>query len=115
MSKKDFETIAERIIDFRDQRNWKQFHTIKDLLLGLNIEVSELQELFLWKNEEEIQSIDKEIIQDELADIFIFLTYIAGHFDVDLLSAVESKIDKNGKKYPVDKSYGSNKKYTELE
>jgi len=115
MSKKDFETIAERIIDFRDQRNWKQFHTIKDLLLGLNIEVSELQELFLWKNEEEIQSIDKETIQDELADIFIFLTYIANHFETDLLSAVESKIDKNGKKYPVDKSYGSNKKYTELE
>jgi len=115
MSKKDFGFIAERIIDFRDQRNWKQFHTIKDLLLGLNIEVSELQELVLWKNENEIQSIDKEIIQDELADIFIFLTYIANHFDVDLLSAVESKIDKNGTKYPVDKSYGSNKKYTELE
>jgi len=115
MNKKDFGTIAERIINFRDQRNWKQFHTIKDLLLGLNIEVSELQELVLWKNEKEIQSIDKEIIQDELADIFIFLTYIAEHFDIDLLSAVESKIDKNGKKYPVDKSYGSNKKYTELE
>jgi NTP pyrophosphatase (non-canonical NTP hydrolase) len=115
MSKKDFGTIAERIIDFRDQRNWKQFHTIKDLLLGLNIEVSELQELVLWKSEREIQLIDKEIIQDELADIYIFLTYIAKHFDIDLLSAVESKIDKNGIKYPVDKSYGSNKKYTELE
>jgi NTP pyrophosphatase (non-canonical NTP hydrolase) len=115
MSKKDFRTIAERIIGFRDQRNWKQFHTIKDLLLGLNIEVSELQELVLWKNEKEIQSIEKEIIQDELADIFIFLTYIADHFDIDLLAAVESKIDKNGTKYPVDKSYGSNKKYTELE
>jgi NTP pyrophosphatase (non-canonical NTP hydrolase) len=114
MSKKDFGAIADRIIDFRDQRNWKQFHSIKDLLLGLNIEVSELQELVLWKNEQEINSIDKEIIQDELADIFIFLTYIAEHFDIDLLSAVECKIDKNGKKYPVDKSYGSNKKYTEL-
>jgi len=115
MSKKDFGSIAERIINFRDQRNWEQFHTIKDLLLGLNIEVSELQELVLWKSEKEIQSIDKEIIQDELADIYIFLTYIAVHFNIDLLSAVESKIDKNGKKYPVDKSYGSNKKYTELE
>jgi len=115
MSKHDFGTIAERIIDFRDQRNWKQFHSIKDLLLGLNIEVSELQELVLWKNEKEIQSIDKEIIQDELADIFIFLTYIAVHFNIDLLSAVDAKIDKNGKKYPVDKSFGSNKKYTELE
>jgi len=115
MNKNDFGTITERIINFRDQRNWQQFHTIKDLLLGLNIEVSELQELVLWKNEKEINSIDNVIIQDELADIFIFLTYIAAHFDIDLLSAVESKIEKNGNKYPVDKSYGSNKKYTELE
>jgi len=114
MTKKDFGIIADKIIDFRDQRNWKQFHSIKDLLLGLNIEVSELQELFLWKNDQEINSIDKEIVQDELADIFIFLTYIAEHFKIDLLTAVEDKIDKNGKKYPVEKSYGSNKKYTEL-
>lgn len=115
MSKIDLSTITEQIIAFRDQRNWKQFHTIKDLLLGLNIEVSELQELVLWKNEQEISAIDNEKIQDEMADIFIFLTYIAAHFDIDLMSAVERKLEKNGKKYPVDKSYGSNKKYTELE
>jgi NTP pyrophosphatase (non-canonical NTP hydrolase) len=115
MSEKDFSIISEKIISFRDQRNWKQFHSIKDLLLGLNIEVSELQELVLWKNEQEINSIEKETIQDELADIFIFLTYIAEHFNIDLLSAVETKIVKNGKKYPVEKSYGSNKKYTDLE
>jgi len=115
MSKIDLTTITEQIIAFRDQRNWKQFHTIKDLLLGLNIEVSELQELVLWKNEHEINSIDKNKIQDEMADIFIFLTYIAAHFEIDLLSAVERKLEKNGKKYPVDKSYGSNKKYSELE
>jgi NTP pyrophosphatase (non-canonical NTP hydrolase) len=115
MSKIDLSTITEQIIAFRDQRNWKQFHTIKDLLLGLNIEISELQELVLWKNEQEISAIDNEKIQDEMADIFIFLTYIAAHFDIDLMSAVERKLEKNGKKYPVDKSYGSNKKYTELE
>jgi NTP pyrophosphatase (non-canonical NTP hydrolase) len=115
MSKIDLSTITEQIIAFRDQRNWKQFHTIKDLLLGLNIEISELQELVLWKNEQEINAIDNEKIQDEMADIFIFLTYIAAHFDIDLMSAVERKLEKNGKKYPVDKSYGSNKKYTELE
>jgi len=115
MNKTDLTTITERIISFRDQRDWKQFHTIKDLLLGLNIEVSELQELVLWKNDQEINAIDKEKIEDEMADIFIFLTYIAAHFDIDLLSAVETKLEKNGKKYPVDKSYGSNKKYTELE
>jgi len=114
MSKKDFGNIIERIIDFREKRNWKQFHSIKDLLLGLNIELSELQELVLWKSESEIKSIEKEKIQDELADIFIFLTYISEHFDVDLLSAVDRKIEKNGQKYPIDKSFGSNKKYNEL-
>ncbi len=115
MSKIDFENIREKIIKFREDRNWKQFHTIKDLLLGLNIELAELQELVLWKNQSEIEKIDKEKIEDELADIFIFLTYLSENFNVDLLKAVEKKIDKNDKKYPIDKSFGNSKKYNELD
>ena len=115
MSKIDFEDIREQIIKFREDRNWKQFHTIKDLLLGLNIELAELQELVLWKNQSEIEKVDKEKIEEELADIFIFLTYLSEHFNVDLLKAVEKKIDKNDKKYPIDKSFGNSKKYNELE
>lgn len=115
MSKLDFDKVKEQIIKFREDRNWKQFHTIKDLLLGLNIELAELQELVLWKNQSEIEEIDIHKIQDELADIFIFLTYISEHFDVDLLQAVEEKIDKNDKKYPVEKSFGNSKKYNELD
>lgn len=115
MSKIDFENIREQIIKFREDRSWKQFHTIKDLLLGLNIELAELQELVLWKNQSEIEKVDKEKIEEELADIFIFLTYLSEHFNVDLLKAVEKKIDKNDKKYPIDKSFGNSKKYNELE
>ena len=108
------EELQKEIINFRDNRNWEQFHKIKDLLLGLNIEVSELSELFLWKSNKEIEDINKDRIEEEVSDIFIFLTYICNHFDIDLSGAVKNKIDLNNRKYPIDKSYNSNKKYTEL-
>ena len=74
--KNNLDKIKELIIQFREDRDWKQFHKIKDLLIGLNMEVGELQELFLWKSEDEIRKIDKRTIENEIADIFIFLTYI---------------------------------------
>lgn len=110
------ETV-NRIIQFRIERDWAQFHTIKDLCIGLSIEVSELQELFLWKNDDQISETiisKKESIADELADIFIFLAYISNDLKIDLEKAVNTKIEKNGTKYPVAKSKGSNKKYNEL-
>jgi len=110
----DFKEIEQKVIAFRNERNWEQFHQIKDLLLGLNIEVSELQELFLWKTTDQQTEIDKEKIKDELADIAIFLIYISKYYNIDLLEVISNKIDKNGIKYPVDKSRNSNKKYNEL-
>ncbi len=110
----DFEEIEQKIINFRDERNWEQFHQIKDLLLGLNIEVAELQELFLWKSEEQQTAIDQEKIQDEIADIAIFLIYISRHFNINLQQVILNKMEKNGLKYPVEKSKNSNKKYNEL-
>ena len=106
------ETI-DRIIKFRNDRDWGQFHTIKDLCLGLNIEVSELQELFLWKDDKEIMTTinsKKDSIGDELADIFIFLAYLSN----DLNEAINRKIDKNGNNYPISESRGNNIKYKEL-
>jgi NTP pyrophosphatase (non-canonical NTP hydrolase) len=111
---KSLKELQNKIIQFRNERNWQQFHKLKDLLLGLNIEAGELNELFLWKDDKEIEAVDKLKTADELADIFIFLAYISEHFNINLSEAVEMKIDKNAKKYPVDKAYGSNKKYTEL-
>jgi NTP pyrophosphatase (non-canonical NTP hydrolase) len=111
---KEIDELQTLIIQFRDNRDWKQFHKIKDLLIGLNIEVSELQELFLWKSDLEIEAVNREKIEEEIADIFIYLTYICNEFDVDLEKAVRRKIEKNNQKYPVEKCMGSNKKYTEL-
>jgi NTP pyrophosphatase (non-canonical NTP hydrolase) len=110
----DFKEIEKKVIEFRNERNWEQFHQIKDLLLGLNIEVAELQELYLWKSEEQQLKTDTEKIKDELADIAIFLIYISRHHHIDLLEAISGKVDKNAAKYPVDKSKNSNKKYNEL-
>ena len=106
--------LEKEIIAFRDARNWRQFHTVKDLLMGLNIEVSELSELFLWKNELEMAAVDKQDIADELADIFVFLNYLAQHFEIDLTQAVVQKLHKNNLKYPLEKSYNSNKKYNQI-
>jgi len=110
----EIQDISKLIIDFRDNRNWEQFHQVKDLLLGLDIEVSELMELFLWKSDSEIAKIPKEIIEYELADIFIFLTYVAEKFDINLEESIMEKLKINDQKYPVSKSFGSNKKYNEL-
>jgi NTP pyrophosphatase (non-canonical NTP hydrolase) len=110
------ETI-DRIIQFRNDRDWAQFHTLKDLSLGLGIEVAELQEFFLWKTNQELSEtieLKSESIGDELADIFIFLTYLSNDLGIDLNKAVNKKIDKNANKYPLEKSKGNNKKYNEL-
>jgi len=110
----NYSDIEHKILEFRNDRNWEQFHQIKDLLLGLNIEVAELQELFLWKSKEQQAEIKIENIRDEVADIAIFLIYISKHYNIDLLKAINDKIDKNSVKYPVEKSKNSNKKYNEL-
>ena len=110
------ETI-DRILKFRNDRDWGQFHTIKDHCLGLNIEVSELQEIFLWEDDKELKktiNTKKESIGDELADIFIFLAYLSNDLNIDLNEAINRKIDENGNKYPIAESRGSNKKYNEL-
>jgi len=107
----------QRIIQFRDDRDWSQFHTMKDLCLGLGIEVAELQEIFLWKSEQELADVikkDKPKIADELADIFVFLAYISHDLGIDLNSAIQNKVKKNSQKYPIEKAKGNNKKYDKL-
>ena len=111
--------LRDLAVDFRDRRNWKQFHDLKNLAMGLSIEAAELQELFLWKSREEVDEMlatdkGRALLMDEMADIMIFLLYLSDGAQIDLSTAVCEKIEKNGKKYPVEKSYGSNRKYTEL-
>lgn len=109
-----FEEAAEKAIEFRNARDWKQFHTPKDLALSIAIEAGELLEVFQWSGTDTEVSAKKECAIDELADIVIYCMYLADSLSVDLADAVNNKIDVNSQKYPVEKARGSSKKYTEL-
>ncbi len=108
---KDIEKITNSLVQFRNERDWDQFHNPKDLAIALNIETSELLELFLWKSSEEA-NIDK--IKEELADVFAYAFLIAEKYQLNIKEIVLEKIKKNAIKYPVDKSKGNSNKYNEL-
>lgn len=111
----DFKEITDKILEFRDKRNWKEFHNPKDLAINLNIETSELLELFLWKNGDEVNNevnIDK--LKDELADVLNSAFLLVEHYNLDIKEIVMNKLAKNELKYPVEKSRDSSKKHDEL-
>lgn len=103
--------IIEKLIAFRNERDWEQFHNPKDLALALSIEASELLELFLWKNAEDA---NPEKVKRELADVFAFAFLIADKYKFDVKEIVLEKIKLNAQNYPVDKAKGTAKKYNEL-
>lgn len=107
----DWKHLQEILIQFRNERDWEQFHNAKDLALALSIEASELNELFLWKNPEDA---NLEKIKDELADVFGYALLIAEKYNLDINEILKNKIKKNAEKYPVDKAKGTAKKYNEL-
>lgn len=114
------QALRKQAVDFRDARNWEQYHTLKNLAMGLSIEAAELQELFLWKTDDEILTYmqsdgGRRRISEELADVMIYILYIAHGVGIDLSEAVENKIRLNGEKYPVEKCWGEKKKYNELQ
>ena len=111
--------LKELVLGFRDARNWEQFHTTQNLLLALNNECAELNELFLWKKDSEIPDMlankeFREKVENEVGDILIYFLYLVNNFNIDPVKAAFNKLQINEKKYPVDKSYNSNKKYNEL-
>ena len=105
------EKIINKLKQFRDKRDWQQYHNPKDLAVALSIEAGELLEAFLWKQSEEA---DIEKIKEELADVFAYALLLADKYDLDIEKIVLDKIAKNEEKYPISKSKGSSKKYTEL-
>jgi NTP pyrophosphatase (non-canonical NTP hydrolase) len=107
----DIELLISKLIQFRDKRDWVQFHNPKDLALAINIEAGELLELFLWKDS---TSADREKVKEELADVFTFALLMAQSYGFDVKQIILDKIESNGQKYPVDKSKGNSKKYDEL-
>lgn len=111
--------LQETIKNFCTERDWDQFHSPKDLAIGLVNEASELLEHFRYKNDQECLEILKSIstrqkVEDELADVFYYVLRFSQFYGIDLVGALKTKMRKNADKYPVEKSRGSNKKYTEL-
>lgn len=107
----DLENLRQEIVKFTQERDWDQFHNGKDLALALSIEAAELNEAFLWKDSKDV-NVDK--VREELADIFNYAILIADKYNLDIKQIVLDKIRRNAEKYPVEKSYGSAKKYNEL-
>ena len=107
----DLEELREAIVKFTKERDWDQFHNGKDLALALSIEAAELNEAFLWKPASEV---NLEKVKEELADIFNYAILIADKYDLDIKQIVLDKLKRNAEKYPVEKAYGSAKKYNEL-
>lgn len=113
------QSLIQDLLKFRDERNWSQFHTLRNLIVSLNLEAAELLELTQWKSDEEISRLaedtsSREALRDECADVLLYLLLIAEKAGFDLTDAAQKKIAKNAAKYPISKSYGSSRKYTEL-
>ena len=107
------ETINQ-VLKFRDDRNWKQFHNPKDLAISISLEAAELLEVFQWSGADTFcrEKIDK--IREELADVLNYCILMADACGLDMDEIIQEKVKRNNEKYPVEKAYGSNEKYTEL-
>ena len=107
-------STIEKINNFRDERNWRQFHNEKDLAISISLEANELLEIFQWKTSEEAVANSLQHIKEELADVFIYGFMLADNLNLDIEKIISDKIKLNEKKYPVPESYNSKEKYTEL-
>jgi NTP pyrophosphatase (non-canonical NTP hydrolase) len=113
----DLKGLTDKIIKFRDDRDWLQFHNPKDMALSLCLEAAELLEHFQWKNPDQVElhlQTHKEDIADELADVACYLLELSANLGIDLSQAVEAKLKKNSLKYPIEKSKGRITKYNQL-
>ncbi len=110
--------LQKRVVKFRDDRDWKQFHTPKDLAMAIAIEAAELMECFRWKTNEEVKKDIKSDklaeINEEIADILILLLNLSDILGIDLIKETNHKLAINAKKYPISKSKGNAKKYPDL-
>ena len=112
----DLRELQNKVIEFRDARDWKQYHNPKDVAISLSLEASELLEHFQWKNPDEVKQYlkaNKDYVSDELMDILYWVLLLANDLSIDIPGAFERKLKKNETKYPVEKAKGQHKKYTE--
>lgn len=109
-----FEELKKEITQFRDERNWKQFHTPKDLAISISLEAAELLEIFQWSGTDLVVEKKRDRIEEELADVMMYCLLMADITGMDMEEILRKKLRKNAAKYPVEKSYGKSDKYTEL-
>jgi NTP pyrophosphatase (non-canonical NTP hydrolase) len=112
----DVDDIKIKLRQFADDREWDQFHSPKNLSMALAGEAGELLEQFQWLTEEQSKNLTREqrqAVEEEMADVFLYLLRLADKLNIDLLEAAKNKMAKNELKYPPDKVKGSSKKYTE--
>jgi NTP pyrophosphatase (non-canonical NTP hydrolase) len=111
--------LAQRVLAFRDARNWAQFHDLRHLMVSLALEAAEVLELAQWKSDAEMEAFVQtgaghEALADECADVLAYLLLLADRAQIDLAAALRAKLEKNARKYPVAKSYGRKEKYDAL-
>jgi len=102
----DYKVLMDKMLEFRNARNWEQFHDPKNLAIALSIEAGELMEHFLWIEKSQIANFDEvklQVISEEIADVFIYLSYLAYGLNIDIEAATIRKIQLNGEKYPIGK------------
>ncbi len=119
MNTLNLKIINDRIEQFVQERDWDQFHSVKNLTTALSVESSELVELFQWLSEVESNQAKqnpllKSKVEDEVADVFVYLLRIISKMDIDLEKAVLNKIQKNAEKYPIEKARGKATKYSDF-
>ena len=111
------EDLTAEIRDFRDARNWLQFHNPKELAVAIIAEAGELLQHFVWQNPEQSERrvVERRAeIESEIADVAILLFELADNCGIEIAAAIRAKLARNEERYPVDRSRGSNRKYNEL-
>jgi NTP pyrophosphatase (non-canonical NTP hydrolase) len=109
--------LKQALLDFRAEREWEQFHSLRTLSTSILVEAAELAELTQWARDFELDQIAKQRrpqIEHEIADIVILVTYLVHDLGIDIEKAVAEKVAFNAERYPVDKAKGSAKKYDQL-
>ena len=112
------EELVQKLREFAEERDWDQFHSPKNLVMALSVEVSEIVEHFQWLTPEQSQELSPDKLselKDEIGDVLIYLIRLADKLGIDPINAALEKIEKNGKKYQVEKVKGKSLKYTEYE
>ena len=113
----DIKKLTQAFLEFREARDWKQFHNPKDQALSLTLEAAEVLEHFQWKTQQEIDEYiknNKDEIADELADVLSFVLFMSHDLKIDIIEACEKKLKQNEQKYPIEKARGKHTKYNQL-